>query len=379
MLKHIRRGILEFEELGILTLDHKTLEELGEKTVVTELLRHAPSASGLLDGLGHDAGFVDIELAHDELLVINTDRSGENLAYKLGLSGPEVVGDFAVTHAVSDVVASGGTPLLMTVALLLPGDKSLQYAKKVMDGVGNAAKRFELIIASGDTKKNPTVALVVTVTGKARRECRLTRSGAKPGDLIAVTGNLGTMFTAAMSYKKEVQIPSELKGLLVRALTHQSPPFKFANALNISTKARACTDISDGLPGAIYDLCEKSEVGATIKLQDVPTDPVVEKFASEKLKIARDSLLASNGDWQYLYAIPESAYPYAYEIALHHNTKISVIGRFNNRSKVTAYASNGCEYELEHIRNNGFTRINGQNYFDYLEGNPSILGSLVED
>ena len=59
-------------------------------------------------------------------------------------------------------------------------------------------------------------------------------------------------------------------------------------------------------------------------------------------------------------------------------TKISVIGRFNDQSKVTAYASNGCEYELERIYNNGFSKIRGRNYFDYLAGNPSILGPSVE-
>ena len=359
--------------------DLMTLSELGEKVVVKELLNQLSPSSLLLDGLGHDAGFVSLDLGSDEVLVLNTDRSGENLAHKLGLAGPEVVGDLAVAHAVSDVVAAGGHPFLLTVCLLLPGNKTLGYAKKVMEGVQNAADRWGLILASGDTKRNSSVAIVVTVVGKAKRSQRLLRSGAKSGDLLVVTGSLGTMFTAAMAHKRGCSIPAKLKSKLEQALTRQSPPVEFALMLNSMALANACTDISDGLPGAIFDMCEASDVGAKIELEQIPVNKDIEEFAFQNLGIKKESLMAANGDWQFLYAIPPQHYAKIQLVAQQKNAQISVVGTFNDRKVVSLSGPDGLQYELNRVQNDGFSKIDGKNYFDFLADNPSIFGRPVKE
>ena len=140
-----------------------TVRELGERFVVSSITNGLKAPEFLVDGFGHDAAFVDLGLANDELLVLNTDRSGLNAAYSLGLAGPECVGDFGVSHAISDVVVAGGTPRVVTVALLLPADSTLEFANGVMLGAANAAERYGASIVSGDTKQNPKFAMVATV------------------------------------------------------------------------------------------------------------------------------------------------------------------------------------------------------------------------
>src|SRR5690606_12042857 len=83
-----------------------TIREAGERRMVAEITGMMLTPSMLIDGFGHDAAFVDLRQRDNELLVLNTDRSGLNAAYGLGLAGPECVGDFGVSHAISDIVVS---------------------------------------------------------------------------------------------------------------------------------------------------------------------------------------------------------------------------------------------------------------------------------
>lgn len=358
-------------------IDKLTLGEIGEKRVVAELVGQLKATDRLLDGVGHDAGFAPFALSADEVLVVNTDRSGENLAYGLGLAGPEAVGDLAVSHAVSDIAAAGGNPRLLTVSLLLPEDKTLDYAKGVMRGVQAAAERWDLVIASGDTKKNASVAIVVTVIGKAKRSSRLTRSGAKPGDVLVVTGRLGAMFTAALAHQRKCHIPSELSELFRSALIDQRPPVALALALSDNEIAHACTDISDGLMSAVYDLCNASDVGASLDLARVPVLDEVERFAKRHLGLERESLIAANGDWQFLYAIPPEAYERAVAIANTVGVPISAVGVFTAERSVAASDGDGLRRRLRRLENDGFSKLNGKGFFEMLANNPPILGDMI--
>lgn len=357
--------------------NHSTLAELGEKQVVRELIAKLRPNSLLLDGVGHDAGFADLALSEDEVMVLNTDRSGENLAYKLGLAGPEAVGDLAVSHAVSDVAAAGGDPCLLTVSLLLPEKTTLEYAKRLMDGVQKAADRWGIAIASGDTKKNASVAIVVTVVGKVKRSKRLTRSGVRAGDVLVVTGQLGTMFTAARAYQTGTDVPEFLKPRLEGALVEQRPPVELGIALSKSKIARASIDISDGLSSAIFDLCRQNGLGVSLELNDVPVAEDVEDFAKTSMGIERESLLAANGDWQFLYAIPKERLDSAHAIASEFGIQLSAIGLFTDERTIAARGKDRRLRHLNLLENDGFSKFENKNFFEVLASNPPLLGEVV--
>ncbi len=148
----------------------------------------------------------------DELLVLNTDRSGLNAAFGLGLAGPECVGDFGVSHAISDIVVAGGIPRAVTVALLLPIDSTLGFVRGVMQGASEAAKRYGAEIVAGDTKQNPKFALIATAIGTASRGKRICRSGARPGDALVVTGFLGSMLLGLIAFKRDAPASATAPG-----------------------------------------------------------------------------------------------------------------------------------------------------------------------
>lgn len=97
-----------------------TLADTGEKRLVQWIMAESPTSDLLVSGRGHDAAALQASLADDEVLLLNTDRSGFNIAYQMGLADARSVGDLAVSHAISDILASGGTPFAITLALLVP-------------------------------------------------------------------------------------------------------------------------------------------------------------------------------------------------------------------------------------------------------------------
>ncbi|QTR46307.1 thiamine-monophosphate kinase [Thiothrix litoralis] len=357
----------------------KILDEISEKEIVQEITQLLETSDLLLDGFGHDSAFIDITIGEDDILLMNTDRSGINIAYTLGLTdgNAECVGDFGVSHAVSDIVASGGKPLAITIALLLPGSLKFNFVKQVMIGAQKAAKKYGAFLAAGDTKKNSTFAMVVTVAGKAQKTERLTRSKAKKGDLLIVTGHLGTMLSGRFAFKKNICISKETEKILKHALIYQNPPYELGLKLARAKVANACTDISDGLASSIYNLCNASGVGAIIDETKIPLHSASLDIAN-KLNIRPMQLTLTGGDWQYLYSIPKENIDIAHQIAQECNYNITIIGQIIEERHVIAKTLEQDYKILKRIENDRFSNPSGYSFFDTLGSKIELFGENVE-
>lgn len=359
-------------------MNDKTLNELNEKIIVKEITQMLDVSELLLDGFGHDSAFIDITIGEDEVLLMNTDRSGINTAYSLGLSDGECVGDFGVSHAVSDIIASGGEPISVTVALLLPESLKLGFVKEVMIGAQKAAKKYGAFLAAGDTKKNPKFAMVVTAIGKAHKTERLTRSKAKKDDLLVVTGYLGTMLSGQIAFKRNINISEESKEVFENALIYQNPPYQLGTQLSKAKIANACTDISDGLPSSIYDICNASGVGAIIDESKLPIHSEALSIA-QHLNIRPVQLTLSGGDWQYLYAIPKENIEETYKIAKEVNWPVTVIGRIIEDRVIVAKTLDNEFRTLRRIENDRFSKLSGSSFFEVLENNIECFGDKIDE
>jgi thiamine-monophosphate kinase len=358
--------------------DLRTLQEVGERVAVREITHTLQPSPLLLDGFGHDAGFVDISLSADEVLVVNSDRSGLNIAYTLGLAGPECVGDFGVSHAVSDVIAAGGNPKVVAVALLLPPDTQIGFLRRVMVGAERAAARYGAVLSGGDTKQNPKFAMVVTAIGTAHRDNRLCRSTAQVGDALVVTGHLGSMLLGTIMHRKKLDVPDAARHVLDNALIHQHPPFLLGRALADARVARACVDISDGLAGALYSLCSASGVGALVDEGSLPINPVLHSLVAA-VGIRPMQLSCGGGDWQYLYSIPPESLGRAFDIASRVGTPISIIGRVIGPEAIMARALEGDYRYLNRLEHDSFSSgSQGVGYFRSLETGQHCFGGAVD-
>jgi thiamine-monophosphate kinase len=359
-------------------MDNKKISELNEKKLVHEITKLLEVDDRLLDGFGHDSAFIDTTILEDEVLLMNTDRSGINSAYTLGLADGECVGDFGVSHAISDIIASGGQPIAITVALLLPDDLTLGFVKEVMLGAQKAAKKYGAFLAAGDTKKNPKFAMVVTATGKAHKTERLTRSNAQKGDFLVVTGNLGTMLAGKIAFKQKLDISDKAIELFKNALIFQNPPYVLGTKLSKSKLANACTDISDGLPSSIYSLCNASGLGAIIEESNIPIHEETLNIANT-LNIRPMQFTLTGGDWQYLYSIPEKNIDQVKAIAKMVDFPISVIGKVIEENEVVIKTLENEYKLLLRVENDRFSKHTGESFFTILEKEISFFDDNISE
>lgn len=354
--------------------DHLKLHELGEKQLVKELTAIIQPDARLIDGMGHDSAFLEFALAPDELAMLNTDRSGMNIAYKLGLADGSCVGDFAVSHAVSDIFAAGGHPVAITVALILPPELTVGFVKEVMHGADEAAHKYGAFIAAGDTKHGNKFAMVVTVLGKCHRADKLTRSGAQPNDLLIATGQFGAMLSGVIASKYNLELEPQERQELEHAVIFQNPPYKLSLALRGQHLAHACMDNSDGLAGSIHTICAASNTGALLNKASIPIPDSVKKIAAT-LKVDPFQLCLGSGDWQHIFAVPSSLVDRFLALAKQTETPAAVIGEFTKTTGVNIKTQEGI-FELPCLENDRFG-VGGTAWFDLLEHSVQFAGDKV--
>jgi thiamine-monophosphate kinase len=179
-------------------------------------------------------------------LLITTDQLIEGVHYRKGQVSGGWAGERLMGRGLSDIAAMGGQPRLAFLNLALPGSSD-RWVAAFLRGFARAARRYGVAWAGGDVSsvRGPAVASI-TVIGEVRRGRALTRSGARPGDRIFVTGKLGAM-------------PGRIR-----------PRLEVGSTLSARRLATACLDLSDGLSTDLHHLCRESGAGAVIHAAAIP-------------------------------------------------------------------------------------------------------------
>ena len=168
-----------------------TLAETGEGELIRRIRRRGLCRpQGVVRGIGDDAAVY--EVTPGRVAVVSTDMLLEGVHFRLARSEPHRLGRKLLAVNLSDLAAMGATPREAFLALAAPGDSPTQVIEQLLDGFLELASEHQVNLLGGDTCASPQ-GLVVTVTlcGEAAAERLVYRSGARPGDLLAVTGTLG--------------------------------------------------------------------------------------------------------------------------------------------------------------------------------------------
>ena len=348
----------------------KNLAEVGERyikrRIIERLGRYPLILGSLLGGLGHDSGFVRAQLERDDVLLVNTDKSGPSKAFNLGLANGECIGDFAVSHAVSDILASGGRPFAISVAMLLPGQTKVRLVDQIVAGIGAACMNYEMNLAGGDTKKAESLSLIVTALGKAPEKNVLYRNAAQVGDKLVVSGYLGSVLLGSIIHKRSIAVHQSVLDVVNHSLIYQRPPYRLALEMNSQRLASSCTDISDGLPAACKNLVERNNLGVIIKEDSVPIHPSL-KDVSETLGISPIQLSMAGGDWRFLYSVSEQNLEKIWSISARSQTQLTVIGEVVEQEGIWLKVQNGSMRRISDIEHDSFISYEGgKSYFEYL-------------
>ncbi len=249
-----------------------------EDQIIERIARRLPSASGgaLRLGVGDDAAV--IRSAAGSEWVVSCDGFLEGVHFLAGLHPPDVVGYKALARAASDLVAMGARPELFLLGLVLPGSRTGRWLDQMLGGMAQAARRFGLRLAGGDTTKSPgasgrRIALHLTVLGQIAAGRAVRRDGARPGDAIFVSGQLGAAQLGLEIVLRGMRRQSRWRPLLT---AHERPELPLALGLWLAKPARASAmmDLSDGLSSDLGRLCEASGVAARIEEDRLPVAKV---------------------------------------------------------------------------------------------------------
>jgi thiamine-monophosphate kinase len=270
-----------------------------EKQLIERAGRIFPSSgsAGLRVGMGDDAAVVRPKQGVE--WVLTTDAFVENVHFLLRVHPPDAVGYKALARAASDLAAMGARPLYFLLSLALPPSCTGKWFDGLLQGMARAGRSFGLSLAGGDTTKSSLAAINLTLVGEVGRGQAVLRSGARPGNLICVSGTLGE---AQLGFELlDGRRPKQWKKWLQKHL-YPEPRLELGEWLAKNGRATAMIDTSDGLSTDLTHLCEASGVGAKLwaaKIPKVTVPSLAHKIGLDPLRLALDG----GDDYELLFTV----------------------------------------------------------------------------
>ncbi len=255
----------------------KPLSLVGERPLIELLRQSAGSCPDVVVGIGDDCAVVRISPEAAEDIVLKSDPIIMGRHF-LGDAPPELVGRKAVGRALSDIASMGAKPRWILVDLVAPGDTQLEYITAVFKGMNSVAAEFGCAIVGGDTCRSGELHLHVFCCGTLPRGSARLRSGAREGDVIRVTGELGGSLASGK---------------------HLSFSPRMAEGQWLRDRVNSMIDISDGLSSELWHIARESKASLVLSADAVPLSATA---ATDESPL--DRALYDGEDFELLFTLP---------------------------------------------------------------------------
>ncbi len=269
------------------------LADIGEREAIALLTKIFDRGQPI--GLGHDCGVAEWG---EDYLVITTDVVNPRTHIPEG-ARPEQVGWYLVAVNLSDVAAAGARPLGFVAALSLPPATEVDFLTGLARGIETCAREFGIAVLGGDTKEADMVSLAGTAVGRVRKERILLRTGARPGDAIVVTGDLGR---AGLAVAQLADPATRAEG--IEQLLHPYPRVRDGQAFSDSGAVTSCMDISDGLGLSLAQMAAMTGLSYAVEWEKVP---IYERLAPLPPERQKEYALYSGGDFELVATVKPDA------------------------------------------------------------------------
>ena len=307
------------------------LDELGEFGLIDQLTQDFPlrNASSL-KGVGDDAAVINHE---GYRTLVSVDLLVEGVHFDMTYTPLKHLGYKAAVVNFSDIYAMNGTPTQIVVGLGISNRYSVEALDELYAGIRLACETYGVDLVGGDTTSSRSgLVISITVIGKAKDEDIVYRSGAKPNDLLCVSGDLGGAYMGLLILEREKaeymanpNMQPQLGGfdyVLERQLKPEARKDIIARLKEIGVKPTSMIDISDGLASEILHLCKESGVGCQLYEDKIPLDPSTEKIAKDFQIVPSVAAMNGGEDYELLFTIDQKDYEKIQKIA----EDVTVIG-----------------------------------------------------
>lgn len=256
---------------------------------------HASNRTDVILGVGDDCAI--LQPPADQRLVMTTDSLIENIHF-FPQTQPNDLGFKSLAVSLSDIAAMGAEPAWVLLSLTLPEARE-SWLQEFCAGFYQLLDHFNLGLVGGNTTRGP-LSITTQVTGFLAASEGLLRQGARPGDLIYITGTLGDAGVGLDILKKKIKMPEPFKTEMLSRLNRPQPRVK--EGMTLRTIATAAIDISDGLMIDLSHLLTASGVGATINPGKLPLSKALRTVL--KKEQAWQYALNSGDDYELCFTIP---------------------------------------------------------------------------
>ena len=284
--------------------DSPTVADVGERALIERIRQRVPAGGpGLLTGIGDDAAVVEPD--RGALSVLTTDTLVEGVHFDRAHGSPADAGHKALAVNLSDLAAMGAAPRYALLALSLPAGWPVADVDALLDGFLAQAAYHRTALVGGDVTASPGPAVVgVTAIGSAKRRRVLGRGGARPDDVVYVSGTVGAAAAGLASLQRagglEGPPPEECRR------RHRRPEARvtLGVALGRNRAARACIDLSDGLGDAVHRIAAASGVGVRLDAEALPIHPEARAWFERAGLDPVTAALAGGEDYELAFTSP---------------------------------------------------------------------------
>lgn len=280
--------------------------EIGEFGFIESIKKECiTTLKDVIKGIGDDCAVFGP--SSGRVLLFTTDMLVEDIHFLKSKMSPYQLGWKSIAVNLSDIAAMGGRPLILLISLAIPAEMDVEIIQDLYKGMKDICEHHKVNIVGGDTVASPDKLVInVSLIGDAKENEVLYRSGARPGDSIYLTGNVGDSFAGLKILKKEISSPKSIKNHFIKIHNEPKPLIETGMAIAASGFANAMIDVSDGLLPDLGHICKESGVGAMLFRSKIPLSSELKLLASRVKFNPLDLALSGGEDYILLLTVPEA-------------------------------------------------------------------------
>lgn len=269
--------------------------------------KHDTLAHSLQFGIGDDCAVFGER--PEGQWVVSTDMLVENVHFNLAWHSAFLLGRKAVAVNLSDIAAMGATPTFILLSVSIPKHIQAEWVEDFISGVEEILSEYKTILIGGDTVQGPTLSISITAIGNMDGVSPIFRSGAKVGDDIYVSGQLGSSALGLELLKSanlEGVLTSDQKHPFIQAHLNPTPQIVMGRSLAKSGLIHSMQDISDGISTDLAHICGESKVGAYLLEEKLPMHDNLATVSSTIGKDYLQLMLSGGEDYQLIFTASAS-------------------------------------------------------------------------
>lgn len=306
------------------------ISALGEFGLIKNLTQFFPVENTSTElGVGDDAAIINAE---GKKVLVSTDMFTEGVDFNLGYVPLKHLGYKVVVAGISDIISMNAVPTQIMISVAVSNRFPVEALEEIYAGIQLACRRYKVDLVGGDTTSSQAGLVInVTAIGLESSEKIINRSGAKPNDLLVVTGDLGGAYMGLQIlerehsvYLKNPNMQPEMEGydyILERQLKPEARADIKGILEELGVKPTSMIDISDGLASEVLHLSDRSKVGFRIYEEKIPIDELTISTADDFNLNPVMTALNGGEDYELLFTISQSDFD-----KIKNNPDFTVIG-----------------------------------------------------